>query len=73
MVVELVVVDGMVDFKVVVEVVGALVAVVVGFRLHRGSLVFLQTYIRSFILLCLQFPPDRLSIEPCVPSEVAIR
>ena len=36
-VVELVVVDGMVDFKVVVEGVGALVAVVVGFRLHRGS------------------------------------
>ena len=37
MVVELVAVDGMVDFKVVVEVVGALIAVVVGFWLHRGS------------------------------------
>lgn len=72
--VELVVVDDMVDCKVVVgKVVGGFVAVVVGFRLHRGSLLLVHTNILSFILLCLQFPPNRLSIEPCVPSEVAIR
>lgn len=53
--------------------VAVVVVIAVVRGLQRGSLLFRHTLIRSFILACWQFPPDRLYTDPRVPSEVAMK